>query len=246
MQYSDYIIYVDESGDHGLTNIDPQYPIFVLTFCIFNKEEYATKVSPVIQRIKFKHFGHDNVVFHEHEIRKQSKQFGFLTDATKREEFMNDLSGLIKDAPMTIIAAVIRKDALVRRYIEPHNPYEIALQFCMERAFKHLGDLGQTDRKTHIVLEARGKDENNQLELEFRRILDNGVFRGRKPCFDIQFAPKARNLGGLQLADLTARPIGIRVLRPTQANRAYDTINAKLRKGKNGEVSGFGIKEFPR
>ena len=24
--YSDYIVYVDESGDHGLKSIDPQYP----------------------------------------------------------------------------------------------------------------------------------------------------------------------------------------------------------------------------
>ena len=28
----DYIVYVDESGDHGLKNIDNNYPIFVLTF----------------------------------------------------------------------------------------------------------------------------------------------------------------------------------------------------------------------
>jgi hypothetical protein len=30
MDFSDYIVYVDESGDHGLVNIDTQYPIFVL------------------------------------------------------------------------------------------------------------------------------------------------------------------------------------------------------------------------
>lgn len=35
--FSDYIVFVDESGDHGLVSIDPEYPIFVLGFCIFNK-----------------------------------------------------------------------------------------------------------------------------------------------------------------------------------------------------------------
>ncbi len=30
MKKSDYIIYVDESGDHGLKNINKDYPIFVL------------------------------------------------------------------------------------------------------------------------------------------------------------------------------------------------------------------------
>ena len=28
--YSDYIVYVDESGDHGLKTIDENYPVFVL------------------------------------------------------------------------------------------------------------------------------------------------------------------------------------------------------------------------
>jgi hypothetical protein len=29
--FSDYIVFVDESGDHGMTTIDPGYPIFVLS-----------------------------------------------------------------------------------------------------------------------------------------------------------------------------------------------------------------------
>ena len=32
--FSDHIIFVDESGDHSLKSIDPQYPIFALAFCI--------------------------------------------------------------------------------------------------------------------------------------------------------------------------------------------------------------------
>ena len=28
--FSDYVVYVDESGDHSLTSIDADYPVFVL------------------------------------------------------------------------------------------------------------------------------------------------------------------------------------------------------------------------
>ena len=35
--FSDYIVYVDESGDHSLESINPEYPLFVLSFCIFLK-----------------------------------------------------------------------------------------------------------------------------------------------------------------------------------------------------------------
>ncbi|HFD87807.1 MAG TPA: DUF3800 domain-containing protein, partial [Gammaproteobacteria bacterium] len=34
-EHSEYIVFVDESGDHGLRSIDEAYPIFVLAFCIF-------------------------------------------------------------------------------------------------------------------------------------------------------------------------------------------------------------------
>ena len=35
-QFGKYIVYVDESGDHGLTKVDRQFPVFTLAFCIFS------------------------------------------------------------------------------------------------------------------------------------------------------------------------------------------------------------------
>ncbi|WP_418024829.1 DUF3800 domain-containing protein [Paracoccus sp. TD-10] len=53
---------------------------------------------------------------------------------------------------------------------------------------------------------------------------------------DVDFQPifskKSENSVGLQLADLTARPIAINVLRPQQANRAFDIIAPKIRNRK--------------
>ena len=43
---SDYIIYVDESGDHSLAKINPEYPLFVLALCIVKKSEYADQIVP--------------------------------------------------------------------------------------------------------------------------------------------------------------------------------------------------------
>ena len=34
-KFGKYIVYVDESGDHGMQSIDEQYPVFVLAFCVF-------------------------------------------------------------------------------------------------------------------------------------------------------------------------------------------------------------------
>jgi hypothetical protein len=29
MTFGDYIVYIDESGDHGLTNINPDHPVLI-------------------------------------------------------------------------------------------------------------------------------------------------------------------------------------------------------------------------
>jgi hypothetical protein len=46
------------------TSIDPDYPVFVLSFCIFRKDEHASGVTPVIRHLKLATFGHDMVVLH--------------------------------------------------------------------------------------------------------------------------------------------------------------------------------------
>jgi len=68
--FSDYLVFVDESGDHNLIHIDPQFPVFVLLFAVIHKDAYVNQVCPDLQRFKFEFWGHDEVVLHEHEIRK--------------------------------------------------------------------------------------------------------------------------------------------------------------------------------
>lgn len=44
-RFSDYVVYVDESGDHSLASIDPDYPVFVLALCIFTSDITVKKSS---------------------------------------------------------------------------------------------------------------------------------------------------------------------------------------------------------
>ncbi len=243
--YSDYIVFIDESGDHGLGNIDSEYPMFVLALCIFRKQDYIDVVCPMVQRFKFKHWGHDSVVLHEHDIRKPSGPYGFLFNAARRAEFMTDLNALIEAVPFTLIASVVRKNDLKQAYTLPANPYHLGLEFGLERLHKFLDGCDQADRLTHVVVERRGRREDAQLELEFRRICDGANFMNRRLCLDIVMSPKESNAPGMQLADLMARPIGIKALRPMQPNRAYEILETKFRRSPNGDVRGWGLKSFP-
>ncbi|ATQ56178.1 DUF3800 domain-containing protein [Paracoccus yeei] len=236
MSFSDYIVFVDESGDHSLTSIDPEFPAFSLAFCIVEKKEYCEHIIPAVQGLKFKYWGHDSVVLHEHEIRKTKGDFAFLrTDPVLRANFMSDLSQVMADASFKIIASVIDKNKLVAKYPRPWSPYRLALQFCLERLLVFCREAQQANRTTHVVFECRGPAEDRDLELEFRRVVAGERNWGwiNRNFGDVDFQPifskKSENSVGLQLADLTARPIAINVLRPQQENRAFDIIHPKIR-----------------
>ena len=78
---------------------------------------------------------------------------------------------------------------------------------------------GQHETKTHVVCEARGAKEDDDLELAFRRVCD-GDNRTRKPYpFEIVINHKSANTQGFADCDLMARPIGLSVLRPEQGNQ---------------------------
>ena len=245
LQFSDYLVFADESGDHGLESIDPNYPVFVLAFCILHKGDYVDSVTPAMQRFKLKHFGHDNVVLHESDIRKDAGAFSFLRSAARKAAFLEELTRLVADAPLTLICTVIRKEALKQRYVRPENPYHVALGFGLERVHHFLRTMGGASQTTHVTVERRGRREDQELELEFRRVCDGANFNCEKFPFQLVFADKRANLAGLQLADLIARPVGMRILRPSQPNRAFDAVEGKLYRGGAWGYDGWGLKCFP-
>jgi Protein of unknown function (DUF3800) len=237
---SDFVIYVDESGDHGLNNIDPEYPLFVLAFVIMRREDYVAKITPDLLRLKFNYWGHDQIVFHERDIRKKVGSFAILADKGTQSDFMNDLTHLIKEAPFHICVTIIDKKKLAKKYTDPWNPYHVALGACMERLRNFFVRQDQKNKLAHVVFESRGKNEDNELELEFRRITNNNASWGYRKVdftyarFEPVFAKKDANAAGLQLADLIARPCGLKYLRPDQVNRTHDVLADKMLKAING------------
>lgn len=227
-RFSDYVVYVDESGDHSLASIDPDYPVFVLALCVFHKRHYAEKIIPAIEKLKFNYFGHDSVVLHENEIRKQKGDFVFLSHRPTREAFMVRLSSIMEASNFILISAVVDKARLGRSEGANSNPYHIALGMCLEALLEFLCEKGQDKVKTHVVVECRGKKEDAELELEFRRICDGDNPSKQVLPFDVVFADKKTNLAGLQLADLVARPVGLNYIRPAQANQAFDLLKKKF------------------
>jgi Protein of unknown function (DUF3800) len=182
---------------------------------------------------------------HGHDIRKRTGDFNILLNSTRREPFLARISAVLEAMPVTIIAAAIDKSKHVKQFADPANPYAIALTFCMERLQWWLKDQEALKHTTHVVVECRGKAEDQLLELEFRRIADGHNALGKMPNLDIRFMDKKHNSTGLQVADLIAHPIARHVIDPAQPNRGFDIVKTKFRTGNGNQIQGYGLKVFP-
>jgi hypothetical protein len=248
--FSKYIVYVDESGDHGMQTVDDQYPLFVLAFCVFHKRHYSEQVVSALEKFKFNYFGHDQVILHENEIRKEKGAFTIFRNREQKFQFLDELTGIIEHSNFILISCVIDKRSLRKQADMDSNPYHLALGFCLEALYEFLLEKEQHEKKTFVVVECRGKKEDDDLELEFRRICDGNNRLNKSLPFEVLFSDKKAMSSGLQLADLVARPIGLNVLRPEQENRAFDVLKRKFycdggRAGVGTDYEGLGLKIYP-
>jgi len=243
-EYSDYIVYVDESGDHSLTSIDEGYPVFVLSFCVFQKRHYSHAITPALRMLKFETFGHDMVILHEQDIRKKTGAFHQI-GKEKREIFLEDLNTLITDADFTLLVTIIDKYKLKKEQTQETHVYHLAMELGLEKLYHFVQSRNQDNRLTHVICEARGRVEDRALELEFSHVCAGHNRSRRTLPFQLIIADKKTNSEGLQFADLAARPVGLSVVRPGQTNRAFQILQKKLHKNHDGEAAGYGFHLYP-
>jgi len=225
MKNSNYLVFVDESGDHYLKKYPKDYPMFVLAFVIISKDEYCDHLLPRFSRLKLKYFPDVSTIFHEREIRKAEKRFAFLTDANMRKSFHADLTAMMTDIDYKVAAVAINKDEKTRRDMLTEDLYELGVKHGLakvEEFLKSKNDFNYTtvtfESRAYSVEAYRKADE--QLYKYFRETAHEN--------FGIEIHIKSAGGLGLQFADMMARPIGIHILRPEQPNRAWEIIKDKI------------------
>ena len=244
------LIFLDESGDHGLTKIDNVYPIFLLSCCLFEKDYFENKFIKSVEELKLKHFEDKEIILHSRDIRKWQKDFKILGDLNKRKEFYADLDDLIKSSNFSIIASAINKNKLIDQYgPRADNPYNISLSFILERSIFHTDNIGCS--QIGIIAESRGKREDNQLYAQYQLVLSNGTRyvtnkRFREKIQFFKFVGKNENNIGTQISDLVAYPIATKIIFPDRINLAFEVLEDKIyRQFPGSDYLGYGLKLFP-
>ena len=242
-----YYLFLDESGDHGLNDLDPNFPVFILCGVLVYDADY-TKIRDSINIIKNKLWGNKEVIFHSRDIRKCNKEFQILFDIDVKSDFYNSLNDIISGGNYVVFASAINKQDYIHHYGKLGNDvYETALSFIIERAVFYLDDIIEDKKSLQVVIEKRGKKEDKKLNEHCQRILARGtgyVSSQRLQTLNLKFnfRSKSLNINGLQLADLIAYPIARYVIDKKRANPAFDLIQKKIY-NKMGKQ--YGLKIFP-
>lgn len=242
------VLFLDESGDHNLSIIDPQYPLFVLGGVIVEQSYAEGRLTDQLNAFKQTLFGCTGIILHTADIARNRNGFEGLKDVEFRNRFYDALNALMRTLQYTVVACVIRKEEHLTRYgVAALDPYMLSLDVLVER---FCFDIGGVSGGGVIVAERRDPTLDRELDLAWLNLKIQGTrYMQAKDIANrivgLNLRPKSDNIAGLQLADLVVSPIGRHVMgKPDRED--WTIVHEKLRRSQSGRVDGHGLVVLPQ
>ncbi len=242
-------LFLDESGDHSLTVIDPQYPVFVLGGVIIDDDYERGEASARLERFKLDVLGRRDIVLHTADIVRQAGPFSVLADPPTRKAFRQALNALMRELEFTVVACAIRKDAHLASYgVTALDPYILSLNVLVERFCFALADVRQTQPGA-VIAERRDPVLDAALVAAWRHMRTRGTSYLRPSTIQERIARldlqgKGSGRAGLELADLVVSPIG-RFVAGKPPREDWAIVESKLRR-RGGSYQGSGLVVLPK
>lgn len=126
-----YFLFLDECGDHNLSNYNPTFPIFTLSGIIMSEIDYKL-IDDKMNKLKEHFWGNKTIIFHSRDIRKLQNGFEVLFDLEKKKTFYESLNSIMLTSDYTIISCSIMKQAYIKKYGRLEDDvYGLSLSFVM-------------------------------------------------------------------------------------------------------------------
>ena len=241
-----YYLYIDECGDQNLVTYDSGFPIFTLCGILISDDKLSG-FEDEINAIKREFWEDESIIFHSREIRKHQKRYVIFNDVEIKERFYSRINALLsKEDVYVVVCCATLKEPCINKFGANIDIYGIALSYVLQRSIFYLDDV-DSNGILRIIVEKRGKKEDRNLRDYYNRMLEKGVKycpeeRLKKHIHDFNFAAKAENINGLQIADLIAYPISHHILYPEKVNLAYEIVEPNIYVSDGRQL---GLKIFP-
>ena len=247
----DTIVFIDENNSGILEKIlrdrkngieiNEEDRFFVLTGCIISKKQYdlLNKRFDKLKNKLWKNGKYFNekqqkeykVCFHSSDIRR--KVGCFQEKIVNHSILCQEINNIISNIDFKIISVVIDVNSYVKTQ-KSINVYNSAMEIITREVIKTVNK----NQKVAIVLEARGKKEDNEVYQYMQKcIAEQGIGQHSKETLQkyiqgIYFNTKHSNGGkktcsGIELADLCSYPI-FKYIKTGQKDIAFKIIENKL------------------
>lgn len=242
------VLFLDESGDHSLTKIDQQYPVFVLGGIIVDRDYAKGEMTDRVLALKRKFFGSEEIVLHTADLIRNKNGFERMKDAAFRGAFYSALNEMMRSLSYQVVACVIRKDEHLRKYdVSALDPYFFGLEVLVER---FCFEIGNHAGGGVIVAESRNPTLDNQLELAWLNLKVQGTrflqaTQIAHRISGLNLRDKTSGVVGLEIADLVVSPIGRHIL-GKPAREDFRIIECKFRRDAQGNYLGPGLIVLPK
>lgn len=243
------VLFLDESGDHSLTSIDSQYPLFVLGGVIVDENYANGQMDAEVRKFKLDLFGREDICLHTADIVRATNGFEAMADPQFRARYYAELTELFGRLDFKVVACVVKKDAHLARYgMRAVDPYMLSLDILVER---FTFELGPGDNGGYMIAERRDATLDHQLDLAWLNLKIQGTefvkaIEIERRIASLTLQDKKANLSGLQLADLVVTPVGRAVLGKKDRGD-YAAIEKKYRRSPySGKHLGWGLIILPR
>lgn len=232
---SKYYLFIDECGDHNLIKYDPRFPVFTLCGILVSQQN-LNALNKAFEGLKLEIFGTKNIVIHSVDIRKWRGPFSILSEETLRTKFFKGIENILsKHEAYVIVSCTILKRQLTKFCVrgEEDDVYGLSLSYLIERSIFCVDNFPEEFPKISIVVERRGKREDNQLLNYYNGLRNKGTKwvtpdRLKERITNFNFKNKKDNIIGLQIADLIAYPVTIHLLYPERKNPSYETVRHNI------------------
>ncbi len=253
-----YRLYIDESGDHTYNLLDePEHRFLALLGVWFEQTPDYVEFADALEAMKRDIFGpHPDkpVILHRSDIINRKKSFGLLRDPVVHQVFDLRLCDMIAAAQFRMVCVVIDKQKHLQQYASPFHPYHYCLAALLDR---YSGWLNYRNAVGDVMAEARGVQEDRQLEQAYLRVYASGTlmfnyehYQRALTSKDLKLRMKSENIAGLQLADILAHPVKSWLLAEKGhiqwsatpfADRLLSLVRPKLNcHASRGEIDGYG------
>ena len=259
-------MFIDENGNSSMKylkkavkyhkEINDNEKYFTVSGCVIRKENFLAVRDEIVnlkrsywENGKFRYKSKvKRVCFHSTEIRQ--KKGPFSDKSIDYSNFIIDLSNFINNLTATLFSSTIDKEKHYHQYIHPDHPYNLCLDFILERYVKYYL---AAEEEGLIILEARGKKEDMFLLEHIKNLIENGTrFVGREyfrkikgVYFNTKWCKKSDeqlSYFGLECADLISYPIH-KYSKYNTKDKAFDTLENMI--FGYPRYLGKGLKIFP-